>query len=143
MKRMLFFIVMAQVWCAALPGEGRALRPGDGKENPMYTVADGSGNVYRFDGEVLSYNPVKAAESSSGVYDGGEPYSRTLSPADSADLTALLEECLEKSPAESGARPMGTWLVKREADGDTAMAVLDSSFGLLKTLENKLSTTKK
>lgn len=115
--------------------------PSKKKERPMYTMVDGSGNVYHFEGEMLVYNPVKPAESSSGVYDGGEAFTRELSSDEAAALTSLLEKCLTEAPSTSGARPMGSWLVKREDGTGTSLAVIDSSTGLIAKVINRIIKT--
>lgn len=62
----------------------------------QYKYHDGNANAYLLNTRTrqLRYLPVKPHESSSGFYDGGKPWSRTLTGAQYAQLTTLLEKAL-------------------------------------------------
>jgi hypothetical protein len=72
-----------------------------------YTYVDGNNNTYEIDRDRLSYKPVRAANSNTGMYSGGEPQTIALA----ADQFAALETLL------------------RSFVGDTQHAITDRSKG--------------
>lgn len=44
----------------------------------MFVYHDGNGNKYTLLRNILAYTPIKPAESSSGIYDGGNAFKKTL-----------------------------------------------------------------
>ncbi|MEO0469849.1 MAG: hypothetical protein AAF206_09535 [Bacteroidota bacterium] len=73
-----------------------------------YSYHDGSGNAYRLANDKLSYDPVKPAFSSSGVYDGGDPKSVVLTRAQQKPLIHLLTNTLNNTSLHIETRPMGS-----------------------------------
>lgn len=59
-----------------------------------YKYADGNGNVFIISATTLEYQPVKAAESSSGVYSGGEPKTISLTSDQYSAIRAAFEKAI-------------------------------------------------
>ena len=62
--------------------------------NGMYIYHDGNGNKYTLVRNVLEYYPIKAAESSSGSYDGGKAFKITLDAVQQKKLLNLFKKLL-------------------------------------------------
>ena len=62
--------------------------------NGMYIYYDGSNNKYTLLKNVLEYYPIKAAESSSGSYDGGKAFKKTLDAVQQKKLLNLFKKLL-------------------------------------------------
>ena len=60
----------------------------------MYIYNDGSNNKYTLLRNVLEYYPIKAAESSSGSYDGGKAFKKTLDAVQQKKLINLFKKLL-------------------------------------------------
>lgn len=147
MKRLIATVVLSSLAACAH-------REAPAKEAPMneqslapwnrLSVADGSANGYRFTRDAAGkvqfvYDPVTAAESSSGMYSGGAPRQEELEPNDArlTELWALLEK-LEADKAKhtpdrargtaaiSWESPSGTreFIIPMGADSSALMAVL-------------------
>lgn len=56
-----------------------------------YQYADGNANVYIITSDSLEYIPVKPEESSTGIYNGGEPKKIALSIQEFRNVSGLLE----------------------------------------------------
>jgi len=80
----------------------------DKKDTITYEYRDGSGNRYLLTEDTLDYQPVKARQSSSGLYSGGEPQQIKLSEADREQLIALLKKAADDPAAQLDRREMGT-----------------------------------
>ena len=55
----------------------------------MFVYHDGNGNKYTLLRNILEYTPIKPAESSSGIYDGGNAFKKTLNAAQHQKLFNL------------------------------------------------------
>lgn len=69
-------------------------------KNATLRYADGSGNSYIVSPRPtpqLMYQPVKPAFSSSGMYDGGEPLTRKLTPTEHGRILELVRAALENT----------------------------------------------
>lgn len=73
-----------------------------------YHYADGSGNAYILSGNVLTYDPVTPAESSTGTYSGGEPKTVTLNPQHVQAVIDVLEKGIRKTADQIEDREKGT-----------------------------------
>lgn len=88
----------------------------DTTSKPTYTYADGSNNRYelRIDTCTLRYLPIKPAESSTGFYDGGIPFTITISEEDCSALIRLLGQAIEeKSFHDTEGRKKGAGWVNK------------------------------
>lgn len=59
-----------------------------------YTYADGNGNVYIITNTLFEYIPVEPAQSSSGIYDGGDYIKTKLSKDQYNHIIQLLEKAI-------------------------------------------------
>lgn len=59
-----------------------------------YRYADGNGNRYVITPSQLSYDPIKAEESSSGVYQGGKPKTVRLTKDEYAAIRSAFETAM-------------------------------------------------
>ena len=64
------------------------------KINCIYIYYDGNGNKYTLLRNILEYIPIKAAESSSGIYDGGIAFKKTLNDIEHKKLLDLFKKLL-------------------------------------------------
>lgn len=63
--------------------------------NPVqYEYADSNGNRYHINSAELEYIPVTPAESSSGIYSGGEPKTVSISPGDYKTLHEIFQKAI-------------------------------------------------
>jgi hypothetical protein len=63
---------------------------------PQYEYSDGNSNLYILTSTELKYVPVKPENSSSGVYDGGEAKSISITSVQFSEIQSLLEQALNK-----------------------------------------------
>jgi hypothetical protein len=80
-----------------------------------YAYADGSGNVYAIgsaDTRTIEYKPVKPATSSSGTYDGGEPFSKVLPEERYRSLVDALETAVAAKEQHIAKREMMSGMIK-------------------------------
>jgi hypothetical protein len=103
-----------------------------------FVYSDGSSNGYQLSqsGELI-YSPVTPAESSSGVYDGGPSWRRTLTQGEQKDLLALLLKANAATDQHEEQRSMGTGSVSIAGAPPT---ILKMSSPLRKEIEAKLKS---
>lgn len=79
-----------------------------------YSYADGSGNRYSLDlaTKKLTYTPVRKAESSSGIYDGGPAWHSDLSTAEMSAFVSLFKGALAETEGTTAERAKGTGLIR-------------------------------
>lgn len=91
-------------------------------EDITVTYADGSGNRYLLTAKPtpqIDYRPVKPAESSSGLYDGGQPAVRPLSATERQHLIGLLESAIANPADQISKRVMQSGLITiKRGDGE-------------------------
>jgi hypothetical protein len=79
-----------------------------------YVYADGSNNHYEIGGSPcrIKYLPVKPAQSSTGIYDGGTPFTIMIGEKECAALTQLLDKAIaDKSIHDAEGRKKGAgWI---------------------------------
>ena len=61
-----------------------------------FDYLDGNGNKYSITPESIIYDPITAAESSTGMYDGGEPYTISISVIEFEILQETAMNCINK-----------------------------------------------
>ncbi len=71
-----------------------------------HAYIDGSNNVYEI-GELLEYKPITPAQSSTGMYSGGEPKSVALDAEQRAELIALFDRIIADTANILAQRPKG------------------------------------
>jgi metal-dependent hydrolase (beta-lactamase superfamily II) len=80
---------------------------------PHYEYSDGNSNLYILTSTELKYIPVKPENSSSGVYDGGEAKTVTVTSNQFTELQTLLEKVLNQSSIHIENRVMMSGQIKR------------------------------
>jgi len=71
-------------------------------------ISDGNGNTYTIAPGILLYSPVTPANSSSGIYSGGNPAAAALSADEQKTLRILFDRALGAKESHSPARAKGT-----------------------------------
>ncbi|MBL8020845.1 MAG: hypothetical protein JNM27_14335 [Leptospirales bacterium] len=79
-------------------------------------ILDGSNNRYRVGQTLLFYDPVTPAESSSGLYSGGEPAAFALKKPEQAKLSLLLDRCFQTTEGKASERVKGSYLIQETKD---------------------------
>ncbi len=91
---------------------------------------DGSGNSYRFeragptDPARATYDPVDPANSSSGTYSGGDPWTSELAAEEAAELWRWVDGLAEDPSLRAERREMGTGLVRVRSPGGEQSVVI-------------------
>jgi hypothetical protein len=67
----------------------------------VYTYYDAARNKYVLNGNKLEYIPIKANESSSGIYSGGTYASKVLTEKDTQELEQLFKAALANKKAQT------------------------------------------
>lgn len=88
-----------------------------------YIYYDGAGNKYEIKSDALSYSPMKPIESSSGTYDGGEPYTKVLTKLDFIKFVDVFERAIWNEEAHLERREMGCGTVRKYLDGEVVSQV--------------------
>ena len=105
-----------------------------------YTFIDGSGNKYTLYNQILSYSPIKPRQSSSGIYDGGDPFERTLSKMDVLKLIDVFERSIWSDQDHSATRLMGCGTLLKELGGQSSSIYIKMNSNSLKEIEEKLAS---
>ncbi|MDF1694540.1 MAG: hypothetical protein P1U56_01825 [Saprospiraceae bacterium] len=74
----------------------------------QYNFTDGSGNRYKLQDSELTYSPMTAKNSSSGIYSGGEPFTKTLGKGELIKLIDVYERAFWSEEDQTGQRSMGS-----------------------------------
>lgn len=109
---------------------------------PVYSYADGNGNLYTLKHKRLVYDPVTALESSSGMYDGGKAFDLKLSTAQANTLIALFDEALLAADEHQAQRTKGTAILERKLGTQTTSAILTMSSKHKQLIETAFSGLK-
>ncbi len=89
-----------------------------------YTYYDGAGNKYKIDGLEISYVPVTKEESSSGNYDGGNPYTKQLVKSELIALVSAFERAIWDKSDHADKREMGSGLLIKDSDNEDRVQVI-------------------
>lgn len=79
----------------------------------QYKYIDGTGNTYQVRDNHLKYLPMTAELSSSGTYDGRDPWSRELSKIDLMRIVDILERAIWSSSDQIVNREMGSGTISK------------------------------
>lgn len=108
------------------------------KPNRTFVFSDGNSNLYTLDGSVLTYNPVKPEESSSGTYSGGEEKTVTLAGADVDSLRLLFEQAMANVTHHQPNRLKGTGVLTIRQGGEEKQCILKRGSPELEAIESFL-----
>lgn len=107
---------------------------------------DGSGNRYAIDeAKKITFKPITPNESSSGMYSGGSPWSRTLDDAEYAQLVTLFDSAFADPDGESNSRgrQMGSGLCEKSTnEGGQQSTTLPMNNATKRELEQYLKRLK-
>lgn len=98
---------------------------------------DGAGNSYQLDGATLNlaYKPITAAESSSGTYNGGAPWSHAITQAQYEALLATFDRAIAATAEQTADRSKGTGIISY---GASQQVILTMASPIRKELETQL-----
>ena len=89
-----------------------------------YTYIDQNNNRYYISQFKIDYHPIKASESSSGVFDGGEEKSVSISEQNHAQIVELAEQFLINKYHENLKREMLTAVLYSKDQYDNKRSVI-------------------
>ena len=108
-----------------------------------YSYIDGSGNRYDFNDKSVKYTPMTPKFSSSGTYDGGPPFEKSLAPAKYAEIIEVFEEILSSNKDRTDLRTMGSGtLIKKEKE-DSFRIYIRMNSGAMKRINSLLEIIKR
>jgi len=117
------FLVLALLGCNA-GGPVSEPKTAEPRETPWrIDYYDGSGNSYRFDQPSdadpvgASYDPVDPIQSSSGEYDGGDPWTSQLDEDETGELWRWVDGLVVDTSVHAERREKGTGLVRVRGPG--------------------------
>lgn len=93
----------------------------------IYTYADGSGNTYILteqNRKMLEYIPIKAKESSSGVYDGGSPVKKQITDEQYAAILSAIEKAIQNKSIHIEQREMRSGYIKVQKDSEKSVYII-------------------
>ena len=94
---------------------------------PSYNYLDGAGNRYSISANQIKYDPVKPEFSSSGTYDGGNPYTININAAVFSEIKTLCEKLISNDALHLSKREMGTGkIIKRNHKDQTSASYIIS-----------------
>ena len=77
------------------------------KKTKSYTYIDGNNNVYTIRQDSIFYSPIKPQESSSGIYNGGEPAKIKITTEQFAKIEAIIKAIQKDKKSWCDKREMG------------------------------------
>jgi hypothetical protein len=92
-----------------------------------YYYTDQNNNSYSITASEVIYNPVKASESSSGYYDGGEPARAGITTETFQKISKMTETLLLNTEAFAKQREMRTAILSVSKNKQTIRAILKPS----------------
>jgi hypothetical protein len=82
--------------------------PAEAPSEASYSYSDGSGNAYFITESTVQYDPITAAESSSGVYDGGEPKTSAIDADQFDQIMTLFDQAASDESIQIENRAKGS-----------------------------------
>ncbi|MFC7358500.1 hypothetical protein ACFQO1_12435 [Jejudonia soesokkakensis] len=92
-----------------------------------YTYTDQNNNQYYISSSEIRYVPIKASESSSGEYDGGEPVTIPITETQFSEIKKLTESVFEAIDSHTTKRQMMTSVISLTSNGETKRLTLTRS----------------
>ena len=112
------------------------------KPSMTYTYTDQNNNRYYISNTKMRYLPIKASESSSGDYNGGDPTTISITEAQFAEIIALAEAVWNATTTHTQKREMLTSVLSSTSNGKSRRVTLTRSKART-AFENYLNTLKK
>jgi hypothetical protein len=81
------------------------------RDEYKYKYADGSGNLYIIGADSIDYRPMTREQSSSGMYDGGNPRKVKLDPRQYQAISVMLDRALSHPDNNRIDRTKGTGVI--------------------------------
>jgi hypothetical protein len=92
-----------------------------------YSYSDGSGNVYIITNTGLEYIPIEPAQSSSGIYDGGDYVKTGLSKYQFDQLKKLLQAALLNTSVHTTKRIKTSGMIIIDNNGEKKIIILKAN----------------
>lgn len=100
----------------------------DAKQSTMRIIyTDQNNNQYSISSSEIRYVSIKASESSSGNYDGGEPFTISITETQFSEIKNLAEAVFEAKASHTTKRQMMTSIVSLTFNGETKRVTLTRS----------------
>lgn len=112
----------------------------------LYSYSDGNGNMFIVSGgkqKTLEYLPIKASDSSSGVYSGGEPVKKVISESAYVEIAESLDAGVADTATQINNRTLGSGLIEVEQNGAVKNYILAPESASLLRIETILRDTLK
>lgn len=88
------------------------------KDLDRYEYADGAGNLYIINLKSIEYRPITKAQSSSGIYSGGQPQTVKIDSVQYQTISMMLDRALNLKSIQVGdgklGRAKGTGLISKQ-----------------------------
>jgi len=88
------------------------------------SYSDGNGNTWQIEGLKVTYHPVTTIESSSGIYDGGDPLSIEISEEDLTRLLEMFDAGFRNRTFRLEKRALGSGQISKTIDGEQKVTVI-------------------
>ena len=106
-----------------------------------YIYSDGSSNNYIVSETQIIYDPIKKENSSSGIYSGGEPKSKPITPKDFENINTLFKEAITaKSDHQQNREMMTGLLIHKKGKKTIDQIVLKPSSLYISKIESLLKS---
>jgi len=103
-------------------------------KNYTYHYADGNANVWVITDKNLEYKPVTKEMSSSGMYDGGKPFTKEITETQYKEIQALLKKGLSNTAIHIENRVKGSGAI---SEGVTPTVTVNSKYIQMSSEEKK------
>ncbi len=104
----------------------------------IYTYYDAARNKYVLNGNELEYTPVKASESSSGMYNGGTYESKELTEKEYKELVQLFNAALADKKAQTNKNIKPNAVVEIKIGDEIKSFILQANAPINITINNYL-----
>ncbi len=110
-------------------------------QKQTYEYADGSANRYLLSQTALSYIPITPAESSTGLYIGGESKTVLVTPDQFIELKSIFDNALDNTSIHIPDRMKTSGLITKIEAGNKKQCILRPNCTEMKEIEEKLKDT--
>ena len=107
-------------------------------QNMTYQYADGSGNAYIINTKTIQYKPIKAKESSSGEYSGGNDAIINITEENFKEIQIILEKAIHNKAIHIENRVMMSGLIVIVNNNNTKTIIIKPKCVEQSEIENYL-----